>query len=120
GEGVLGVRSLRRLLTGSTYADVLAVPSVLIDGAPINLERSTLVDLRVYPDYRFVSLQFTGYGEPDIPPRTRTLFGSAYQPGLAVQAVYDLGNGRYAFVKITGAQFNDTPAFIPLRTTVFS
>jgi hypothetical protein len=120
GQGVLAVRSLRRLLTGSEYAEALAVPFVLIDGAPVRLERSRLVDLRVYPDYRWATIQYTGYGETDLPSRTRTLYGSAFRPGLVVQAVYDLGDDRYAFVPIIGAHFIDTPGSISLRATVIS
>jgi hypothetical protein len=120
GQGVLAVKSLRRLLTGSPYADVLAVPFVLIDGAPATLDRSRLVDLRVYPDYRWATVQFTGYGETDLPARTHTVFGSAFRPGLVVQAVYDLGDDRYAFVPIIGAHFIDTPGSISVRATVIS
>ena len=117
---MLAIRSLKRLLTGTAYADVIAVPFVMLDGAPLPLERSRLVDLRVYPDYRSISIQFTGYGEADFPARTRTLFGSAYDPGLSMQAIYDLGDNRYAFVKLTGAHFADVPAFIPTRATIVS
>ncbi|MEY2546291.1 MAG: hypothetical protein QOG48_1408, partial [Verrucomicrobiota bacterium] len=120
GEGVLAITSLRRLLTGSAYADVFAVPFVLIDGAAVKLERSHLVDLRVYPDYRWVTIQYTGYGETDLPSRTRTLYGSTFRPGLVAQAVYDLGDDRYAFVSMVGAHFTDTPGSISLRATVIS
>ena len=120
GEGVLALRSLTRLLTGTTFADVMAVPFVLVDGTPITLDRTRLVDLRVYPDCPFISVQFIAYGETVSPSRTLTIFGSAYDAGLVVQAVYDLGDDRYAFVQTSATHFIEPPVYIPIEAYVVS
>ncbi len=120
GQGILALRSPSRLQTGTAFADALAVPFVLIDGAPVILDRSRLVDLRVYPDYAWVVVSFTNFNEPALPSRTTTLSGAGFEAGLAVQAVYSLGDERYAFVQTTGFHFSDKPGYIHTRVTILS
>ena len=100
GEGILAARSVTRALSGATYADVLAVPSVILAGAPVPLDRSRLVDLRVIPTSPWVN--FTTSGQTGgVVARAG---GSGLRQGLYVEAVYDVGAERYAFVRFRGYQ----------------
>ncbi len=108
GEGLLALRALRKAGSGESYAKVVSVPYAVIDGTPIALTRNRLVDLRVLPVYKGVTVTFTGQaGDPSL-VRTRKLQGGVFPFGLTIDAVYDLGDRRYAFV-----QFLSKPDLAP-------
>jgi hypothetical protein len=112
GEGVLALRSVRRVETANRYANVITIPYAVIDGTPIELTRSRLLDLRVLPVYKGITLTYTGQaGEPSL-VRTRTLEGSIFPFGLTIDAVYDLGDRRYAFLQFVAKPDLTPPDYI--------
>lgn len=115
GAGLLGLRSPRRSETGTTFAHTSSVPIVVVDGDPILLDRSRLTDLRVLPVYDWIGIGLTGAGAQTPLVKTRTVFGWARRPGLTIDAAYDLGEGRYAFLRTVSAPGTSAPS---LLTTV--
>jgi hypothetical protein len=116
GEGVLALRGLRRAATGTQYANTVAIPFAVIDGVPIKLTRSRLLDLRVLPMYAGPILTFGG----QTPPRTEYVEGTVFPFGLDIQAVYDLDNDRYAFLEFVARPQLDSPSFVTSYIVVLS
>lgn len=121
GEGVLALRALRRLPTGTPYADVLAVGQVRLADRSVALTRDRLVELRVQPTADFVRVTFTsGVNEtPDPVSSYRRRLGRAADPGLQVEAVYDLGGGLTATMSYGVAPRGDVPGTVGVQLDVY-
>ncbi len=104
GQGFLGLRSFAHVRTGKTFLDLATVPYVIVNGETIPLDRTRLVDLRVLPSVANITIGFTGRGDAGNFSFLRARFGNIRTPGLQLEAVYDLGANRYAFVSAFGEQ----------------
>ena len=108
GSGVLALRDVRRGDTGTTIADVVAVPAVRIGDETIPLTTDRLLDLRLAPAAPLGTVTYSGSGGTASLTYARALTGHAVTGGVDVEAVYDVGLGRAATVRIYGV--GDTPA----------
>jgi len=97
GTGALAIRDLRDGPTAIPYAGAISVPFVRVAGETVPLRKENLLDLQVQPVDRQPIAITTLYAEPFA--ATRTTAGSSLFPGFVVQAAYDIGNGRVAFVE---------------------
>lgn len=101
GQGLLAVKAPQRTDTGTPYAGVLSIPYVILDGLPVRLDRSRLVELRFLPYLDGATLRFTGRDLAQPHSKVRSLQLVLPEPGFALDAVYDLG-GRYGIVTFEG------------------
>lgn len=105
GSGNLGVTGARHVRSGREFLAAAAATSVEVDGSVIPLDRSRLVDLRVTPQWDGLRIRFTSRSEGnallDPSSYSRAREGRIFDPGVNVEAVYDLGDGVYAFYTIS-------------------
>lgn len=101
GQGTLAVRDVTALTTGQRLAEVWTVPSAIVDGERVVLDRSRLRDLRLRTGLDDVVIGFTGLSDPspDL-RRVRSQFGNIATPALHLTAVYDIGAGRRLLVEV--------------------
>ena len=103
GQGFLGLRSFDHFRTGQSFFGRTAIPFVKVNGETISLDRSRLVDLRVLPLSTYITIGFTSRSDADEVSYLRARFGHIKRPGLKLDAVYDLGEDRYAFLSAFGS-----------------
>jgi hypothetical protein len=106
GLGILALRNVVRSADGALISSVSAVPFVVIEGQSITLDQSRLIDLRVIPtiDRADINLTGGGGGTPPTPTMEEGLSSIDFSGGH-VDAVYDLGQGRFAFLTFEITQF---------------
>ena len=99
GEQALALRNVIDVRANKSYADALTVPAAYVDSQPVLLDRARLMDLRVLPfrDGGGFGAKLTAAFEEY--NQTASTFNRLYHPGLFVHAVYDVGEGLYAFVE---------------------
>lgn len=101
GRGILGLRSVRELRTAQGFFDTVALPYVKLNGETITLDRSRLVELRLFPLLDYIRIGFTSRNDGSaLDPASygAARHGRIHRAGLTLEAVYDLGNDRYAFL----------------------
>lgn len=119
-EGVLAVTSVAEHATGTPLTAAAAVPYVIVDGAAVKLDRSRLVDLRAVPFAEGGGVGFTSASGHRPLTRVGTVLGDSTAPGFTLDAVYDLGAGRYAFVTFQVARGPGSPAMVQTKAIVRS
>ena len=103
GQGFLGLRSFDHSPTGQSFFGRTAIPFVKVNGETIALDRSRLVELRVLPLANYITIGFTSRSDGDELSYLRARFGHIKRAGLKLDAVYDLGDDRYAFLSAFGS-----------------
>lgn len=101
GSGTLGLTAARHVRSDQPFFSAAAVPSVEVDGRVIPLDAARLVELRAVPQFDYIRIGFTGRsdGQALLDPTSylRARQGRIHLPGVNIEAVYDLGDGLYAF-----------------------
>lgn len=101
GQGILGIRNFDHLRPPRGFFDTSVVPYVTVNGELIKLDRSRLIDLRVIPFDWTLAIGFGSRndGTPfDDTSSVTERWGRINHTAAAVEAVYDLGDDRYAFL----------------------
>ena len=103
GSGVLAIENVRNRSEDRELAGAIAFPYVRVDGDLIKLDRARLRDLRMVPLFSTFGLTSTGYNiaaGSGAFEGVRQTGANAEDVGAAIEAIYDLGAEREAFLTI--------------------
>lgn len=123
-SGALGITAARHVRSGRDLVAAAAATSVEVDGRLITLERSRLVELRAVPLFDWIRIRFTARSEGNVildpSSYSRAREGRIMDPGLTLEAVYDLGNDVFGFFTASAPAEGGDHAQLETRMTLRS